>query len=59
MDLEKAAASLAVGSSTQLQYQSAENAFITAKNTVETTKLQLFLAMENYDWIVKGLVASK
>ena len=59
VDLEKAAASLAVGSSTQLQYQSAENAFITAKNTVETTKLQLFLAMENYDWIVKGLVASK
>ena len=59
VDLEKAAASLAVGSSTQLQYQSAENAFITAKNTVETTKLQLLLAMENYDWIVKGLVASK
>ena len=28
------------------------------KNAVETAKLQLFLAMENYDWIVKGLVSS-
>ncbi len=59
VDLETAAAKLTVGSSTPLQYQSAQNAFTTAKNTVETTKLQLLMAMENYDWIVKGLVASK
>jgi len=59
VDLETAAAKLTVGSITPLQYQSAQNAFTTAKNTVETTKLQLLMAMENYDWIVKGLVASK
>ena len=57
-DLDTMAAKLAVGSATSLQYQSAENAYVTAKNSVETAKLQLFLAMENYDWIVKGLVSS-
>lgn len=57
-DLDTMAAKLAVGSATSLQYQSAENAYATAKNSVETAKLQLFLAMENYDWIVKGLVSS-
>lgn len=57
-DLDSAAAQLAAGRATQLQYQSAQNAYTTAKNQVESTKLQLLMAMESYDWIVKGLSAS-
>lgn len=34
---------------------SQQNAYTTAKNNVETDKMQLFLAMEKYDWIKKGL----
>lgn len=43
---------------TELQYQTAENAQLAAQNDVRTKKLQLLLAMEAYDWNVKGLTTS-
>lgn len=57
-DLSKAAASLAAGQSTSLQYQTASNACTAAENDVNTKKLQLLLALEGYDWNVKGLTTS-
>ncbi len=57
-NLNKAAASRAVGQMTELQYQTAENAQLAAQNDVKTKKLQLLLAMEAYDWNVKGLTTS-
>lgn len=59
VNLSRAEASLAVGQSTQLEYQSALNTYTTAKNDVNTKKLQLLLALEAYDWNVKGLTTSK
>lgn len=48
----------AVGEIADLEYQSAFNSYVTAKNNVETEKLQLLLAIEAYDWNVKGLITS-
>ncbi len=53
-----AAAQLAVGTITQAQYQSAENSCLSAENAVRSAKLQLQLAMDGYDWVVKGLTLS-
>lgn len=58
VNLNTAAAKLASGSAAKLDYMAAENQFLTAKNAVETTKLQLQLAIESYDWIVKGLTSN-
>ena len=58
VNLNTAAAKLATGSITNLEYLAAENQFLTAKNTVETTKLQLQMAIESYDWVVKGLASN-
>lgn len=58
VNLNTAAARLAAGSAAKLDYMAAENEFLTAKNTVETTKLQLQLAIESYDWVVKGLTSN-
>lgn len=45
----------AAGDINALELLSQQNAYTTAKNNVETGKMQLFLAMEKYDWIKKGL----
>lgn len=58
VNLNTATAKRAVGEITDLEYQNTMNAYVTAKNTVETDKLQLLLAMEAYDWNVKGLTTS-
>ena len=58
VDLSEASAKMSVGQSTQLEYQTAENDYIVAKNNVNTQRLQLLLAMEAYDWNVKGLTTS-
>lgn len=58
VNLGKAEASLAVGQITQLQYKTALNTYTAAKNDVNTKKLQLLLALEAYDWNVKGLTTS-
>lgn len=58
VNLNTAAAKLATGSITNLEYLAAENQFLTAKNAVETTKLQLQMAIESYDWVVKGLASN-
>ena len=58
VDLNEAAAKLNIGQGTQLAYQTAENAYVVAKNNVNSQKLQLLLAMEAYDWNVKGLTTS-
>ena len=58
VNLNTATAKRAVGEITELEYQSALNSYVSAKNSVETDKLQLLLAMEAYDWNVKGLTTS-
>ena len=57
-NLNIAQANLAVGSQTSLQYQSTLNTYTAAKNDVNTKQLQLLLALEAYDWNVKGLTTS-
>lgn len=57
-NLNIAQANLAVGSQTKLQYQSTLNTYTSAKNDVNTKELQLLLALEAYDWNVKGLTTS-
>ena len=59
VNLNTATAKRAVGEITELEYQNVLNSYISAKNSVETDKLQLLLAMEAYDWNVKGLTTSK
>lgn len=56
--LNKAAASLAAGQITNLEYQTTLNAVMTAESDVNTKKLQLLVALEGYDWNVKGLTTS-
>ena len=58
VNLNTATAKRAVGEITELEYQNVLNSYISAKNSVETDKLQLLLAMEAYDWNVKGLTTS-
>ena len=56
--LNKASASLAAGQITYLEYQTTLNAVMTAESDVNTKKLQLLVALEGYDWNVKGLTTS-
>ena len=56
--LNKASASLAAGQITNLGYQTTLNAVMTAESDVNTKKLQLLVALEGYDWNVKGLTTS-
>ena len=58
VNLNTATAKRAVGEITELEYQNVLNSYISAKNSVETDTLQLLLAMEAYDWNVKGLTTS-
>ena len=56
--LNKASASLAAGQITNLEYQTTLNAVMTAESDVNTKKLQLLVALEGYNWNVKGLTTS-
>ena len=58
VDLNEAAVKRSIGQGTDLEYQTAENEYIVAKNNVNTQKLQLLLAIEAYDWNLKGLTTS-
>lgn len=58
VNLNTATAQKAVGQITELEFQNVQNAYVSAKNSVETNKLQLLLAMDTYDWNVKGLTTS-
>lgn len=58
VNLNTAAVKKAVGEITEMEYQSALNSYVAAANSVKTDKLQLLLAMEAYDWNVKGLTTS-
>lgn len=55
VNMNTAAAKAAVGDISQLELTQQQTAYTTAKNGVKTSKMQLFLAMEQYDWIKKGL----
>lgn len=55
VNMNSAAAGVAVGNISKLALIQQQTAFTTAQNDVETAKLKLFLAMEQYDWIKKGL----
>lgn len=55
VNMNSANANAAVGNLSNLALIQQQTAFITAQNDVETASLQLFLAMEQYDWIKKGL----
>lgn len=56
--LNKASASLAAGQITNLEYETTLNAVMTAESDVNTKNLQLLVALEGYDWNVKGLTTS-
>lgn len=55
VNMNTAAAKAAVGDISQLELTQQQTAYTTAKNGVKTSEMQLFLAMEQYDWIKKGL----
>lgn len=55
VNMNTASVKAAAGELSSLDLLSQKNAWTTAKNNVETGKMQLFLAMEKYDWIKKGL----
>ncbi|MGN0372382.1 MAG: TolC family protein [Enterocloster sp.] len=54
-NLREAEVQRSVGSITDLQYLQIKTTDLSAKNELENVRLQLRLAMETYDWIVKGL----
>lgn len=55
VNMNTAAAKAAVGDISQLELAQQQTAYTTARNGVKTSEMQLFLAMEQYDWIKKGL----
>lgn len=59
VNLNTATARKAVGEIAEPDYQNVMNSYVSAKNSVETSKLQLLLAIEAYDWNMKGLTTSK
>lgn len=48
----------AMGMLGRLEYLAEESAYLTAKAAKETADIDLFTAMENYDWALKGSVSS-
>lgn len=44
-----------VGAMSRLEYQQAEAAMVSAQQDVQVKDLELFQAMETYDWVVKGV----
>ena len=55
VNMNAASAKAATGNISSLELVQQQNAYTSAKNDVETGKMQLMLAMEKYDWIKKGL----
>lgn len=55
VNMNTASAKAATGNISSLELVQQQTAYTTARNSVETSKMQLFLAMEQYDWIKKGL----
>lgn len=55
VNMNAASAKAATGNISPLELTQQQTTYITAKNSVETAKMQLFLTMEKYDWIKKGL----
>ena len=45
------------GTASALQYRQSQNSYLQKVTAVDTARLNLFQAMETYDWAVKGLVA--
>ena len=58
VNLNTATAKRAVGEMTELEYKNVLNSYRSAKNSVETDKLQLLRARGAYHWNVKGLTTS-
>lgn len=58
VNMNTASAKAATGNISALELLSQQTSYTTAKNNVETSKMQLFLAMEKYDWIKNGLTFS-
>lgn len=44
-----------IGTISRLEYQQAEAAMVSAQQEVQMKNLELFQAMETYDWVVKGV----
>lgn len=44
-----------IGTISRLEYQQAEAAMVSAQQEVQVKNLELFQAMETYDWVVKGV----
>ena len=58
VNMNAASAKAATGNISALELIQQQTSYTTAKNSVETGKMQLTLAMEKYDWIKKGLTFS-
>ncbi len=58
VNMNVASAKAATGNISALELIQQQTSYTTAKNSVETGKMQLTLAMEKYDWIKKGLTFS-
>lgn len=54
-NMNTASTQYSLGSISQLEYRQAETAFVAAQTTLEVNRLALLQAIENYDWIVKGV----
>lgn len=52
--MDAAERKMAVGTIGRLEYLQQKNAYSTQETAVETAKLNLFQAMETYDWALKG-----
>ncbi|MEY8337787.1 TolC family protein [Lachnospiraceae bacterium 62-35] len=57
VNLKDAQLQYQTGTSSALQYRQAQNSYLQKATAVDTARLNLFQAMENYDWAVKGLAA--
>ena len=58
VNMNAASAKAATGNISALELIQQQTSYTTAKNSVETGRMQLTLAMEKYDWIKKGLTFS-
>ncbi len=54
-EMNKASKQYALGSASMMEYRQAETKYVSAQTNLEAAKLSLLQAMEEYDWIVKGV----
>ena len=56
--MEAAEQKMAIGTISRLEYETQKNTYEQARIAVKTADMNLFQAMETYDWNVNGLAAT-